>query len=175
MTELFSEIYNCYFQVIQSLVTQNPCLSEKELKTRIQDTCFAESVLYLLPRLTRQEWGFYEKRDGYLHTRLSADFYVPLTDLQKAYIRAILLDDKIGLFLDEEEIDSIHHAFADVPPLYLPDDFYYYDRFAYRDDYQDPAYRKRFRTLLSAIQNHVCVDILYESRCHRRLHHSYLP
>ena len=39
--------------------------------------------------------------------------------------------------------------------------------FADRDDYQDPAYRKRFRTLLSAIQNHICVDILYESRCHR--------
>ena len=55
--------------------TQKPCLSEKELKTRIQDSCFAESVLYLLPRLTRQEWGFYEKRDGCLHTRLSADFY----------------------------------------------------------------------------------------------------
>ena len=112
MTELFSEIYNCYFQVIQSLVTQNPCLSEKELKTHIQDACFAESVLYLLPRLTRQEWGFYEKRDGCLRTRLSTDFYVPLTNLQKAYIRAILLDDKIGLFLDEEEIDSINHAFA---------------------------------------------------------------
>lgn len=32
MAELFSEIYNCYFQVIKSLIEKKDCLSEKELK-----------------------------------------------------------------------------------------------------------------------------------------------
>lgn len=175
MAELFSEVYNCYFQVIKSLIEKKSRISEKEVNFHIKNTCFEESILYLLPKLTEQGWGFYEKQDGFLHSRLSEDFYVPLTDLQKSYIKAILLDDKITLFLDEEEIEAVGRAFSDIEPLYLPDDFYYYDRFSDKDDYKDPDYRNHFRTILSAIQNHEYVDILYESRFHRRLHHSYLP
>ena len=175
MTEIFSEVYNCYFQVIKSLIEKKSCISEKEVNFHIKNTCFEESILYLLPKLTEEGWGFYEKQDGLLHSRLSENFYVPLTDLQKSYIKAILLDDKIGLFLDDEEIETINHAFSDVSPLYLPDDFYYYDRFSDKDDYKNPDYRTHFRTILSAIQNHEYVDILYESRHHRRLHRSYLP
>lgn len=175
MTEIFSEVYNCYFQVIKSLIEKKNHISEKELSFHIKNTCFEESILYLLPKLTQQGWGFYEKRDGLLHSRLSEDFYVPLTDLQKSYIKAILLDDKIGLFLDDEEIEAINHVFSDVAPLYQPDDFYYFDRFSDKDDYKDPDYKKHFRTILSAIQNHEYIDILYESRHNRRLHRSYLP
>ncbi|MDE6844998.1 MAG: WYL domain-containing protein [Lachnospiraceae bacterium] len=175
MTELFSEVYNCYFQVIKSLIEKKNFISEKEVTLHIKNTCFEESILYLLPKLTEQGWGFYEKQDGLLHSRLSENFYVPLTDLQKSYIKAILLDDKISLFLDDKEIEAISDAFSDVEPLYLPDDFYYYDRFADKDDYKNPDYRNHFRTILSAIQNHEYIDILYESRYHRRLHHSYLP
>ena len=175
MTELFSEVYNCYFQVIKSLIEKKNFISEKEVTLHIKNTCFEESILYLLPKLTEQGWGFYEKQDGLLHSRLSENFYVPLTDLQKSYIKAILLDDKIGLFLDDKEIEAISDTFSDVEPLYLPDDFYYYDHFTDKDDYKNPDYRNHFRTILSAIQNHEYIDILYESRYHRRLHHSYLP
>ncbi len=175
MSELFSEIYNCYFQVIKSLVEQKNYITEGELQYRIQNACFEESILSLLPGLTENGWGFYEKRDGVLHSRLSGNFHVPLTGLQKSYLKAILLDEKIGLFLDETQIRQINAALSDVEPLFLPGDFYYYDRFADKDDYANPEYKKHFRTILSAIRNHEYVDILYESRQQRRLHHSYLP
>lgn len=175
MAELFSEIYNCYFQVIKSLIEQKNCISEKEVNFHVKNTCFEESILYLLPKLTEEGWGFYEKQDGLLRSRLSENFYVPLTDLQKSYIKAILLDDKISLFLDDDEIEAINHAFSDVEPLYLPDDFYYYDRFSDKDDYKNPDYRRHFRTILSAIRNHEYIDVLYESRYHRRFHHICLP
>lgn len=175
MSKLFSEIYNCYFQVIKSLMEQKNYIAESELQYRIQNACFEESILSLLPGLTENGWGFYEKRDGVLHSRLSGNFHVPLTGLQKSYLKAILLDEKIGLFLDETQIGQLNAALSDVEPLFLPDDFYYYDRFADKDDYADPEYKKHFRTILSAIRNHEYVDILYESRHQRRLHHSYLP
>ena len=95
MSELFSEIYICYFQVIKSLIEQKNTISERELIYRIRNSCFEESILYLLPKLTEKGWGFYEKKDGVLHARLSEDFYVPLTTLQKSYLKAILSDDKI--------------------------------------------------------------------------------
>ncbi|MDE6387556.1 MAG: WYL domain-containing protein [Lachnospiraceae bacterium] len=175
MSELFSEVYNCYFQVIKSLIEQKRDISERELNYRIRSSCFEESILYLLPKLTKKGWGFYEQKDGVLHSRLSEDFYVPLTDLQKSYLKTILSDEKIGLFLDEEEIAQINASLSDVDPLFVPEDFYYYDRFADKDDYCNPDYKKHFRTILSAIQNRAYIDIIYESRHHRRLHHKYLP
>lgn len=173
--ELFSELSNCYFQVIKSLIEKKNYISENELKFRVKDSGFEESILYLLPKLTENEWGFYEKRDGIFYSKLSTDFYVPLTHLQKSYLKAILLDDKITLFLSEEQIAELNIAFADVEPLFTPEDFYYYDRFTDKDDYQNPDYRNHFRTILSAIKNHEYLDIVYESRSCHRVHHHYLP
>ncbi len=173
--ELFSEVYNCYFQVIKSLIEKTIYLPESELKSRIQDSGFEESVLYLLPKLTDNEWGFFEKRDGICYSRLSPDFYVPLTCLQKSYLKAILLDDKISLFLSDEEIAGLCGALADVEPLFVPEDFDYYDRFRDKDDYQSPDYRKHFRLIVDAVKNHEYLDILYEARFRQRVHHHYLP
>lgn len=175
MSELFSEVYNCYFQVIKSLIEKKKKISEKEVNFRIQRDCFEESILYLLPMLTEKGWGFYENQGDFLHSRLSTGFYVPLTTLQKSYLKAILLDDKISLFLDDEEIARINAALAGITPLYQPEDFHYYDRFTDKDNYQDPAYRKHFRMILTAVQSHEYLDILYESRFHRRIHHTCLP
>lgn len=175
MTELFSEVYNCYFQVIQSLIGKHGPISEKELNFRIQNDCFEESILYLLPKLTEKGWGFFEKQDGFLYSNLSDDFYVPLTDLQKSYLKAILMDEKIRLFLDDKEIEDINALLADISPLYAPDDFYYYDRFSDKDDYTDPDYRKHFQAIITAIQNHEYLDIQYESRLHHIICHNCLP
>lgn len=175
MTELFSEVYNCYFQVIQSLIGKHGPISEKELNFCIQNDCFEESILYLLPKLTEKGWGFFEKQDGFLYSNLSEDFYVPLTDLQKSYLKAILMDEKIRLFLDDKEIEDINALLADVSPLYAPDDFYYYDRFSDKDDYTDPDYRKHFQAIITAIQNHEYLDIQYESRLHHIICHNCLP
>ena len=173
--ELFSEISNCYFQVIKSLIEKKNYISESELNFRIKDGGFEESILYLLPKLTQGEWGFYEKRDGIFYSKLSTDFYVPLNHLQKSYLKAILLDDKMTLFLSDEQIAGLNTVFSDVEPLFTPEDFYYYDRFSDKDDYQNPDYRKHFRIIMSAIREHEYLDILYESRSGQEIHHHYLP
>lgn len=175
MAELFSEIHNCYFQVIKSVINKKQLISEQELTFQIQKNCFEESILYLLPKLTEEGWGFYQKQDGVFCSKLSTDFYVPLTNLQKSYLKGILTDDKIQLFLSDEEIADINAAFADIEPLYTPEDFYYFDRFSDKDDYEAPDYRKHFQALMAAIQNHEYLDILYESRPQHQTHHIYLP
>ena len=54
MTELFFEVYNCYFQVIQSLIGKHGPISEKELNFRIQNDCLkkASSIFFLSLRKT---------------------------------------------------------------------------------------------------------------------------
>lgn len=175
MAELFSEVYNCYYQVIKSLIEKKNYISEDELNFRIKNDGFEESILYLLPKLTKEGWGFYEKKDGILRSKLSTDFYVPLTDLQKSYLKSILTDDKIGLFLSDRELHKINEAFAHISPLFHGNDFYYYDRFTDKDDYKNPEYKKHFQTILSAIKKQEYLDILYESRLEHRVHHCYLP
>lgn len=175
MAELFSEVYSCYFQVLQSLVRKKSRITEKELRYHIQESCFEESLLYLFPRLTEQGWGFYEKQGGFLHARLSPDFFVPLTKLQRSYLKSILLDDKIRLFLSDEEIGEINDALSGAEPLFTPEDFTYYDRFADKDDYEDPGYREHFQTLMKAVADCEYLDILYESRYCRRVRHCCLP
>lgn len=163
MAELFSEIYNCYFQVVKALIESNRAITMSETEHRIKALGFEESIFYLLPKLTGDEWGFFEAIDNKLVSRLSPDFFVPFSNLQKAYIKSILLDEKMKLFLTDEEIIHIEGLLADVEPLYTPDQFYYTDRFSDSDDYSSPAYRAHFQTLLMAIKEQRYLEISYAS------------
>lgn len=173
--ELFSEIYNCYYQIMKSILKNPSPFTLAELRTCISKTGYEESLLYLIPKLTSGEWNLMERKKEVFLSRISENFYVPLTALQKSYIKTILQDERIQLFLNEIECSRLQNLFADIPVLWKPEDFYYYDRFSNKDDYANPDYRQHFRTLVSAISNSQYVDISYEARNNHRVHHHYLP
>lgn len=173
--ELFSEIYTCYYQIVKSILQHPAALTLGELRTSISGMGYEESLLYLIPKLTSGEWNLLERKGDIFLSRLSDDFYVPLTNLQKSYIRTILQDERIQLFLDEDKCEYLRQLLCNAQILWQPEDFYYYDRFTNGDDYTNPDYRQNFRTLLTAIHNHQYVDISYESRNNHRVHHHYLP
>lgn len=173
--ELFSEIYNCYYQIMKSILEEKSEFSMEELRTRITDQGYEESLLYLVPKLTSGEWQLFEQNGDTFVSKLPGDFFVPLTNLQKSYIKSILQDIRIQLFFTTEELQQLQELFADADILWKPEDFYYYDRFSNRDNYENVEYQKNFRTLVNAIRNHQYVDISYESRLSHRVHHHYLP
>lgn len=172
---LFSETYNCYYQIMQSILTNHSAFTLTELQTDILKNGYEESLLYLIPKLKNREWDLLEQKDGVYLSKISKGFYVPLTFLQKSYIKTILQDERIQLFFDVDELKRLQDVFADVPVLWKPDDFYYYDRFSNKDDYEDPNYQQHFRTLVTAISHNQYVDISYESKTNHRVHHHYLP
>lgn len=173
--ELFSEIYNCYYQIMKSILDTKPELSLDELRSQISENGYEESLLYLVPKLQSGEWGLFEQDGETYISKLAGDFYVPLTALQKSYIKAILQDIRIQLFFDEDVLQELQQLFADIPALWTSDDFYYYDRYTNRDEYENAQYQQYFRILVNAIRNHQYVDITYESRTNHRVHHHYLP
>lgn len=173
--ELFSEIYNCYYQIMKSILEEKSALSLDELRGQIMENGYEESLLYLIPKLTSGEWNLFERDGDTFISRLSGNFYVPLTNLQKSYIKTILQDKRIQLFFAKEDIQRLQDLFENVDVLWQPTDFYYYDRFSNRDNYGDSTYQENFRTLVNAIRNHQYVDICYESRLGHRVHHHYLP
>lgn len=173
--EIFSEIYNCYYQIMKHILCKNSTVSIEDLRLTIAEKGYEESLLYFIPKLTSGEWNFFDK-DGNLYvSKISEDFYVPLTTLQKSYVKTILSDPKIQLFLDNETIKNLLSLFQDVPVLWAEDDFYYYDRYVNRDPFEDATYIQNFRTILTAMEQKKYLDIEYIGKNNKRVHHHYLP
>ena len=173
--ELFSERYSCYYQVLRHLLLHQDALSIQDIRAQISKEGFEESMLSIIPKLESGEWNLFD-RDGALYlSKISPSFVTPLSDLEKSYLKALLSDPRIGLFLDRGQIGFLQRMLASITPLWTPEQFYYYDRFAGGDPWEDEAYRTIFRTLLHARKNRQYVDIDYNAPNGRRIHHYYVP
>lgn len=173
--ELFSELYSCYYRVLRHLLcSQNP-LTIKEIYNRICQEGFEESLLSIIPKLEDGSWDLF-RREGELYlSKLSPSFCIPLTDLEKSYLKALLADSRILLFLDAEQAETLDRMLDSVQPLWHQEQFYYYDRFDDGDPYETETYRRHFRLLLKAQKNRQFVDIDYNSPKGNRVHHYYVP
>lgn len=173
--ELFSEIYSCYYQVLRHILCSQNTLTMEEIRERICSEGFGESMLSIIPKLEDGTWNLL-KKDGTLYrSKLSSSFFVPLSALEKSYLRALLSDPRMSLFLDAEQTAYLSDALACVSPLWKPEQFYCFDRFLDGDPWEDEHYRACFRTLLQAQKQNRYVDIDYTSLKGTRLHHHYIP
>lgn len=173
--EIFSEIYSCYYQVLRHLLDSTEALTIQDIRSRICGEGFEESLLSIVPRLEDGTWNLLE-RDGNLYrSKISPAFLTPVSDLEKSYLKALLSDPRIGLFLEQEELEKLQNMLSMVSPLWTPEQFCYFDRFSDGDPYEDQNYRECFRTLLKAQKQNRFVDIDYTSPSGRRLHHHYIP
>ncbi len=173
--ELFSEIYNTYYQILRSLLTTHSALTSDTLSKELGKLCTTEGSLYILPKLASGEWKLLRQDNDIYFSRISEGFYVPPTNLQKSFLKSLLQDTRMQLFLEDEQLTTLTKLLADVDVLWQPDTFYYYDQFQYGDPYDSPKYKAHFKTLLQAIHEKRLVDIEYESRKDHRVHHHYIP
>lgn len=173
--ELFSEIYSCYYQVLRHILGSQTALTIQEIRQRICLEGFGESMLSIIPKLEDGTWNLFQKDGELYRSKVSSPGACPLSDLERSYLRALLSDPRIGLFLDEEQTAYLSNALASVTPLWKPEQFYCFDRFLDGDPYEDETYRSCFRTLLQAQKQGLYVDIDYTSPKGTRLHHHYIP
>lgn len=124
---------------------------------------FAESSLHLTARLLSGEWALLREEDGRYHSRLAHhNTALPLTALQKAWIRSLLADRRMQLFLEDDELAKLQEQYCDVAPLFLPEDFHIFDISADGDDYGDDGYVGRFRLAMRALQEGHILQVRYE-------------
>ncbi len=173
--ELFSEIYSCYYQVLRHLLCSRNPLTMQDIRSQICGEGFEESMLSIIPKIENGIWNLFEKNGELYFSKLSPSFITPLSNLEKSYLKALLSDPRIGLFLNQKQTDTLQYMLASVSPLWKPEQFCYYDRFTDGDPYQDETYRHCFRALLQAQKNQQYVDIDYTSPNGNRLHHLYVP
>lgn len=188
--ELFSEIYNCYYQVVARMMEecQTHPLTRQEL-TQIADTYgYEESALAILPNLMDGSWKLLadaesSRKNGRddrecshsYRTVLTHTPAMPLTSLQKSWLKSLLEDARISLFFTDEQLSALQEYLADVTPLYHPSDFCYFDQYADRDQFGLTSYRNHFQLILKGIRSRQALRISYYSGKNRTMEHTYLP
>ncbi|MBQ4524222.1 MAG: WYL domain-containing protein [Lachnospiraceae bacterium] len=175
--ELFSEIYNCYFQIVDEIckAAATTPITEREMLALATNLGYGESGLTIVPKLTSGIWNLLSPAEGGYTSKIDNLEVLPLTTLQKRWLKSTLSDERMGLFLEEAQKGTLNHYLEGIEPLFLPEDFYYYDRFKDGDDFSSPEYISHFRTILKAIRNKQAVDIRFSSHKGNDVHHIYYP
>ena len=142
---IFNEIYSAYYNAVAKIISSiiNGKTDEKSLNKIVEENAFGESMFSIIPSLKNEKWQLIRSD---LTTPLNHIPTMPLTLLQKQWLKAISLDPRIKLFgVNFEGLD-------DIEPLFTPEDYYIYDKYGDGDPYEDEGYIKRFKTILTAIK-----------------------
>ena len=160
---LFSEIYGSYFNVVAAVLSAASagCLTDKRMTELIQDKAFAESTLSIPAALKKETWPLLDKE---LNTVIQHSPTMPLTELQKRWLKALLQDPRIALFNPDTT------GLDDVEPLYKPGTFVLFDQYNDGDPYEDENYIACFRTVLQSIREKRMLRIRF--RGHTGIRHS---
>lgn len=172
---LFSEIYSYYYSVTSKILKDSP-LSEKQINELINSNAFSESALYLIPRLCHKNgWNLLSKTDNNFSTTIGTLACLPLTTLEKRWIKALLQDPHIHLFITPTVFEELTIKLADIEPLYKSGHFKWFDMFTDGDDFSNPNYIKNFQKILKAIQSKTIINVIFQSGKGRTICGSYLP
>ncbi len=154
---IFNEIYSAYYNTVAKILGAlvNGVKDEKVLNEIVRKNAFSESVLTIMPSLKNEKWQLV-KSD--MTTNILHKPTMPLTNIQKQWLKAVLLDERIQLF--DIKVDSL----SDIQPLFTTSDYVIYDRYSDGDPYTDPEYIAHFRIILKAIRENKNLGIEMNNR-----------
>ncbi len=143
---IFNEIYSAYYNAVAKIISAviNGNADEKRINKIVSELAFGESVLTVSPSLKIEKWQIIHSD---MTTPLKHCPTMPLTLIQKQWLKAISLDPRIKLF----GVDFI--GLEGIEPLFTTDDYCIYDKYSDGDPFEDEKYIEHFRTILSAVHN----------------------
>lgn len=149
---IFSELYSAYYNAVAGILREacSRPLSKAELRKIVTREAFGESLLNIEPAILDERWQLL-KADGTTPLRHAPT--MPLTLLQRRWLKALSLDPRIRLFPDMCPDDP------DVEPLFGPEDADVFDRYADGDPYEDADYIRNFRLILEAVRDRAPLSV----------------
>ncbi|MDR3295927.1 MAG: WYL domain-containing protein [Clostridiales Family XIII bacterium] len=165
---LFHEVYSVYFNAVAAILGEAVSgeITAKRITEIVNETAFSESVLMLPPSLKGEEWMLLGRN---LQTLLRKPPQMPLTILQKRWLKALLGDPRIALFAPDTA------GLEDVDPLFSAEDFIYFDRYADGDPFSDKVYMKNFRIILTALKERRKLKIRQKNRHGKKISGTFTP
>lgn len=142
---LFSEVYGSYYSAVAQILSKavDGSLTGKELSAVVQETAFGESILTIPASLKEERWPLLDQN---YQTFIQHSPVMPLTALEKRWLKTLLQDPRIKLFAP-----SIT-GLEDIEPLYERNTIVYYDQYTDGDPFEDEEYISHFRTILQAMK-----------------------
>ncbi len=177
---IFSEIYGAYFRIAAKTLSRE-VITDKEVRDIISENGFADSMLFVPEKLIPDKsgyspWGLLKRNeDGTLSPVLQSKPPKLLTTLQKRWLKALLSDKRLSLFLAAEDRERLSERLADVKPLYDTRLFRFFDMYSDGDDYDSEEYRLCFGKILSAIKKQELAEITFVSPKSGEKRGEYLP
>ena len=165
---LFHEIYGSYYQIVSLIIEEavkKQHIALDDIYRIVGDYGFGESLLHIPDALRIGEWKLLTEDGG---TPIQSTPHMPLTAMQKRWLKAILGDRRIGLFLAGEEERKLREQLEEADALYAQDAIVYFDRYADGDPYGDEAYRENFRTILKALHDKRRLKLQFTSQRGKR-------
>ncbi len=143
---LFHEIYGVYFRTMEKILAEAVAgrLTKEKLKEIAGGTGYTESTYAIVSALRENRWALLRED---MTTPIEHQPAMPLTTLEKRWLKSILTDPRIQLF------DLPMPDLSEVEPLFTREDICVFDRYNDGDPYEDPLYQKRFRIILRAIRD----------------------
>lgn len=157
---IFNEIYGCYYNVVTKIIglAIDGKLTESKMNEIASEYAFEESFLTIVPALKNQDWQLIDHK---FETPIVNKPAMPMTTLEKRWLKTILLDPRIALFqIPLGELEN-------VEPLFEPEDIVYFDRYLDGDRYEEPLYIENFHRIRQAIKEHNKVKIKFWNRKNR--------
>lgn len=157
---LFNEIYGSYYNVIAGILSEavRGELSKERIRKIIEEKGYLESGISIPKALEKGKWPLLRKDYTTPVRHIPA---MPLTTLQKQWMKAVCQDPRIRLF------DPPIQDMEDVEPLFEPGFFVWPDRCSDGDPYEDSLYQEHFRLVLLALRENRELRIRYRGRKYR--------
>lgn len=171
---LFSEIYGSYYNAVARAIAeaQEGMLDADSLFGIVRELAFPESVLTVVPALEKGSWPLV--KDDWT-TNIRRPPTMPLSLLQKRWLKSLCADPRIRLFVDDAALAALRESLRDVEPLFSGEDYFLYDAFCDHDDFEDEKYRENFRTAMRAIHGGKRLRMTYARRDGRTNEFTCLP
>ena len=171
---LFSEIYSAYYNTVASIIAraQKEELDSDLLYKIVHESAFPESYLTIGSALETGKWPLIKKDYS---TNICNIPTMPLSVLQKQWLKAILADKRFKLFVDDEIKARLETDLYGVKPLFTEKDFYLYDKYEDGDPYDDENYVQNFKTVLKAVHQNKKVNVEYTGRFGQTKRFIFLP
>lgn len=152
---LFNEIYSAYYNAMAVLINKaiDGELNYNNACDFIKTKTFRDSFVYILEAIKSQEWQLMTKD---YRTPIKNKVRMPLSSLQKRFLKSVSLDKRFRLFTDQ-----IIEGLDEVEPLYYDEDFCYFDIIKDGDPYDSPEYIDIFRTVLRALKEGRLIHITF--------------
>lgn len=160
---LFSEIYSAYYNTVASIISysQKGKLDSDTLYEIVKESAFPESFMTIGSALESGKWPLIKK---VYSTNIKNIPTMPLSILQKRWLKALCNDKRIRMFVDDEDLSNLKIHLKDIEPLFTENDCYLYDKYSDGDPYEDSEYIKNFRTVIKAIHQKKKISLEYTGR-----------